>query len=219
MFTWPVIIRDVWRQCHFLAHFQPVTLKIDKDITNPVGKESDLIHCGTNEGIIRKPLSLHTEQKASIIKSSYSDLENLKTLNIKSLWIIFISKMPAVCCFSGTTFKPNDLERHANDLKYGTIFIFEGYTPINLYNEYGTETKWNFPEVVFFLSFFFINGSFRIKTSQLLFFFTNMSSVSAGQDFTWRMMGEHVLTLTNAPRPYPAVRTAPTLTVPLSACV
>jgi len=33
------------------------------------------------------------------------------------------------------------------------------------------------------------------------------------------MMGEHVLTLTNAPPPYPAVRTAQTLTVPLSVCV
>lgn len=89
-----MIIRGVWRQCHFLAHFQPITLKIDKDITNtvgtgiesnPVGKESDLIYYGTNEGIIGKPLSLHTEQKASIIKSSYSDLKKLKTLDIKSL--------------------------------------------------------------------------------------------------------------------------------------
>lgn len=137
-----MIIRGVWRQCHFLAHFQPVTLKIDKDITNtvgtgiesnPVAKESDLIHCGRNEGVIRKPLSLQTDQKPSIVKSCYSDLEHLKRLNIKSLIIKFSVKCQQfVVVFLVQLLNQmiwNDMQMTSND---GTIFIFEGYTPISL---------------------------------------------------------------------------------------
>lgn len=145
MFTWPVIIRGVWRQCHFLADVQPVTLKIDKDITNTVGtgiesnpvvKESDLILCSSKKGIIRKPLRLQIDQIASIIKSNYNDLENVKRLNIKSLWIFVISKMAAV--FVVVVFLvPNELNQMIwNDMQMtsndGTIFIFKGYTPISL---------------------------------------------------------------------------------------
>lgn len=118
-----MIIKGVCRQCHSLADFQPVTLKINKHITEtvgtvieskPVGKESDLIHCGRNEGFIGKPLRLQTEQK------KHQSLNPATMIWKINLSIIIISKMPAVFlfCFYSTTFKLNCFERHANDLKW-----------------------------------------------------------------------------------------------------
>lgn len=118
-----MIIKGVCRQCQSLADFQPVTLKINKHITEtvgsiveskPVGKESDLIHCGRNEGIIGKPLRLQTEQK------KHQSLNPTTMIWKIHLLIIIISKMPAVFLFSfsSTAFKLNSLERHANYLKW-----------------------------------------------------------------------------------------------------